>query len=107
MTEPRAGVVLAHFSDPHLTVPALGWVLRDLASKRLTGWFHLRGLGRGKHFVHAGAVARAMVAEFRTRRPDALVFCGDATALGFRAELAHAAKSLHVGDAEMPPGIAV
>src|SRR5262245_22025644 len=107
MTGPRAGVVLAHFSDVHLTVPQLGWVLRDLASKRVTGWFHLRGLGRGKHFVHAEAVARAMVAEVRARRPDALVFCGDATALGFATELAHAAKSLHVGDAELPPGVAV
>jgi len=107
MTEPRAGVVLAHFSDVHLTVPQLGWVLRDLASKRVTGWFHLRGLGRGKHFAHAEAVARAMVAEFQTRRPDAQVFSGDATALGFASELAHAAKAMHVGDPELPPGIAV
>jgi len=107
MTEPRAGVVLAHFSDVHLTVPHLGWVLRDLAGKRVTGWFHLRGLGRGKRFMHAEAVVRAMVAEFRTRRPDVLVFPGDATALGFATELEHAAKSLHVGDAEVPPGVAV
>jgi len=107
MTEPRARVVLAHFSDVHLTVPQLGWVLRDLASKRVTGWFHLRALGRGKRFEHAAAVTRAMVAEFRVRRPDALVFPGDATALGFATEFEHAAKSLHVGDAELPPGIAV
>jgi 3',5'-cyclic AMP phosphodiesterase CpdA len=107
MSEPRAGVVLAHFSDVHLTVPQLGWVFRDLASKRFTGWFNLRGLGRGKRFQNAEAVVRAMIAEFRVRRPDALVFCGDATALGFASELAAAAKSLHVGDLDLPTGMAV
>jgi 3',5'-cyclic AMP phosphodiesterase CpdA len=107
MTEARSGVVLAHFSDVHLTVPQLGWVLRDLASKRVTGWFHLRGLGRGRHFMHAEAVVRAMVTEFQVRRPDTLVFTGDATALGFTSELAHAANSMAVGDADLPPGIAV
>lgn len=107
MNESRAGVVLAHFSDVHLTVPQLGWVLRDLASKRVTGWFNLRGLGRGRRFAHAEAVARAMVAEFRTRRPDVLVFTGDATALGFATELTHAAKTMHVGDLDLPRGIAV
>src|SRR5436309_15881528 len=95
MTEPRAGVRLAHFSDVHLTVRRLGWLLRDLASKRVTGWFNLRALGRGKRFEHAETVARAMVADFRTRRPDALVFCGDATAVGFASELVHAAQALH------------
>src|SRR5262249_21702952 len=107
MTEPRAGVVLAHFSDVHLTVRRLGWLLRDLASKRVTGWFNLRALGRGKRFAHAETVARATVADFRARRPDTLVFSGDATALGFASEVAHAARALHVGDAELPPGFAV
>jgi 3',5'-cyclic AMP phosphodiesterase CpdA len=107
MTEPRAGVVLAHFSDVHLTVPQLGWVLRDLASKRVTGWFNLKALGRGKRFEHAEAVTRAMVADFRARRPDTLVVSGDATALGFASEIAHAAHALHVGDTDSPPGFAV
>src|SRR5437899_9208304 len=107
MTERRAGVVLAHFSDVHLTVRRLGWLLRDLASKRVTGWFNLKALGRGKRFEHAEVVARAMVGEFRKRRPDTLVFCGDATALGFASEFAHAARALHVGDAELPPGFVV
>jgi 3',5'-cyclic AMP phosphodiesterase CpdA len=100
-------VRLAHFSDVHLTTRPLGWVLRDFRSKRLTGWFHLEALGRGRHFRQAAAVTRAMIAEFRTRRPDLLVFSGDATALGFGAELAHAAKCLHVGDEELPQGFAV
>src|SRR5438034_10785029 len=102
MTEPRAGVVLAHFSDVHLTVRRLGWLLRDLASKRVTGWFNLKALGRGTRFEHAEAVARAMVADFQTRRPDTLLFCGDATALGFASEIAHAARALHVVSAELP-----
>jgi 3',5'-cyclic AMP phosphodiesterase CpdA len=102
-----AGVRLAHFSDIHLTTRPLGWALRDLRSKRLSGWFHLRALGRGRQFRLAHDVARALVAEFRDRRPDRIVFSGDATALGFATEFEHAAKCLHVGDAELPPGLAV
>lgn len=102
-----AGVRLAHFSDIHLTTRPLGWVLRDLRSKRLTGWFHLRALGRGRQFRLAHDVARVLVAEFRDRRPDRIVFSGDATALGFATEFEHAAKCLHVGDDTLPPGFAV
>ena len=43
-------VRLAHFSDVHLTTRPLGWALHDLRSKRLSGWFHLRALGRGNQF---------------------------------------------------------
>jgi 3',5'-cyclic AMP phosphodiesterase CpdA len=100
-------VRLAHFSDIHLTTRPLGWALRDLRSKRLTGWFHLRALGRGRQFRQAHDVARALILEFRERKPDLIVFSGDATALGFAAETAHAARWLHVGDAELPPAIAV
>jgi 3',5'-cyclic AMP phosphodiesterase CpdA len=98
---------LAHFSDVHLTTRPLGWALRDLRTKKLSGWFHLRALGRGRQFRLAHEVARAVVAEFRERRPDRLIFSGDATALGFSTETAHAARWLHVGDADLPPGLAV
>jgi 3',5'-cyclic AMP phosphodiesterase CpdA len=100
-------VRLAHFSDIHLTTRPLGWALRDLRSKRLTGWFHLRALGRGRQFKQAHDVARALVRDFRDRRPDRIVFAGDATALGFASETSRAARWLHVGDAELPPGLAV
>ena len=103
-TEP---VRLAHFSDVHLTTRPLGWALHDLRTKRLSGWFHLRALGRGRQFRQAHDVARALVAEFRDRRPDRIVFSGDATALGFVTEFAHAAACLHVGAADLPPGLAV
>jgi 3',5'-cyclic AMP phosphodiesterase CpdA len=102
-----AGVRLAHFSDIHLTTRPLGWALRDLRSKRVTGWFHLRALGRGRHFRVAHEVAQALVSEFRERRPDRIVFSGDATALGFVTEFEHAAKCLHVGADDLPPGLAV
>jgi 3',5'-cyclic AMP phosphodiesterase CpdA len=102
-----AAVRLAHFSDVHLTTRPLGWALRDLRSKKLSGWFHLRALGRGRQFRLAHEVARALVTEFRERKPDRLVFSGDATALGFATEFTHAAKCLHVGAADLPPGLAV
>jgi 3',5'-cyclic AMP phosphodiesterase CpdA len=97
---------LAHFSDVHLTTQPLGWALRDLRSKRLTGWFHLRALGRAKQFRLAHEIVQAMVKEFRERRPDRLIFSGDATALGFASECDHAARCLAVGDRDLP-GLAV
>ncbi|MFO0810300.1 MAG: metallophosphoesterase [Gemmataceae bacterium] len=98
---------LAHFSDVHVTVPSLGWKLRDLRGKRLTGWFHLRALGRGSHFRHATHVVAALMRELRERKPDGLVFSGDATALGFTREQEFAAKVLNVGHTDLPPGVAV
>ncbi len=97
---------LAHFSDVHVTVPSLGWKLRDLRGKRVTGWFHLRALGRGRHFHRAAHVAAALVRDLRERKPDASVFSGDATALGFASEQENVARLLHVGDPDLPPGIA-
>src|SRR5947209_1324719 len=99
-------VRLAHFSDVHVSTRPLGWALRDLRSKRVSGWFNLKALGRGRRFRHAAVVVRALVAELRERRSDHLVFSGDATALGFTRELTHAAKVLHVAGG-LPPGIAV
>jgi len=100
-------VRLAHFSDIHLTTRRLGWALRDLPTKRLTGWFNLRALGRGRQFRAAHEVARALVREFCARKPDRIVFSGDATALGFASETAHAARHLHVGDSGLPAALAV
>jgi 3',5'-cyclic AMP phosphodiesterase CpdA len=107
MSKGDGTVRLAHFSDVHLTTRPLGWALHDLRTKRLSGWFHLRALGRGRQFRLAHEVAKAQVAEFRERRPDRIVFSGDATALGFASETAHAARWLHVNDSELPPGLAV
>jgi 3',5'-cyclic AMP phosphodiesterase CpdA len=45
--------------------------------------------------------------DIRRRRPDHLIFSGDATSLGFEAELAHAANLLGVGREGSLSGLAV
>jgi 3',5'-cyclic AMP phosphodiesterase CpdA len=100
-------VRLAHFSDIHVTCRPLGWQSEDWLNKRLPAWFNLRVLGRAFRFRHAEQVLAALMAELRRRRPDHLVFSGDATALGFESELAHAAGLLGLSDGESLPGIAV
>ena len=60
MSAGDGGVRLAHFSDVHLTTRPLGWALHDLRSKKLSGWFHLRALGRARQFKLAHEVARAL-----------------------------------------------
>jgi 3',5'-cyclic AMP phosphodiesterase CpdA len=100
-------VRLCHFSDVHLTVRPLGWTVRDVFGKRSTGWMNLALLGRAGRFQRAPRVADALRHEFATRGYDQLVFSGDATMLGFDAELRAAAAKLGVGDGSLPPGIAV
>jgi len=48
-------------------------------------------LGRSHRFRDADKVLTALVAELHRLRPDRVIFSGDATALGFEAELARAA----------------
>jgi 3',5'-cyclic AMP phosphodiesterase CpdA len=98
---------LLHYSDVHLTVPALGWRPRDVLSKKVVGWVNVKFLGRGKRFRHATAVADAMVAEARQRGHDGVIFSGDATKLAFEPEFAFAAERLGVYDAGLPPAVAV
>jgi 3',5'-cyclic AMP phosphodiesterase CpdA len=98
---------LAHFSDVHITAAPLGWEAQDWLNKRLPGWVNYRWLGRAYRFRAADAVVTALVDELRARRPDRLVFSGDATALGFEAEFARAAELLRVNAPDMPAGLAV
>jgi 3',5'-cyclic AMP phosphodiesterase CpdA len=100
-------VRLAHFSDVHITAQRLGWKRTDWLTKRLPGWFHLRSLGRGHRFRSADQVLAALVAELRRRRPDHVVFSGDATALGFEAEFERAAAVLGMTEPDLLPGLAV
>ncbi|HXD89183.1 MAG TPA: metallophosphoesterase [Urbifossiella sp.] len=100
-------VSLAHFSDVHLTSDRLGWRMRDLFGKRASGWVNVAVLGRGHRFRLANAVVDAMKRDFRDRRFDRLVFSGDATTMAFDREMQKAAESLGVGDATLPPGLAV
>jgi 3',5'-cyclic AMP phosphodiesterase CpdA len=100
-------VKLAHFSDVHLTARPLGWTVRDVLGKRTTGWVNVNVLGRGVRFKHAPSVADALRNDLTSRGFDHLVFSGDATMLGFDAEMSMAANTLGVGDDALPPGIAV
>ncbi len=98
---------LAHLSDVHVTTRGCRWQRSDWLSKRLAAWINLRFLGRGHRFRGATAVLAALMKELRQQRPDAIVFSGDATALGFEEEIKHAAElfGLHLED--RLPGVAV
>ncbi|MDY3561596.1 metallophosphoesterase [Gemmata sp. JC673] len=100
-------VRLAHFSDIHLTAQPLGWRVRDTFNKRSVGWVNVRFLGRGARFRYASDVATVLRREFATRGFDQLVFSGDASTMGFAAELREAATRIGVGDDSLPPGLAV
>jgi 3',5'-cyclic AMP phosphodiesterase CpdA len=100
-------VRLAHFSDIHVTTEPLGWSRADWFNKRGPGWFNLKWLGRKHRFHDADRVLAALADELRRRRPDHVIFSGDATALGFEQELAHAARLLGVLGPDALPGMAV
>ncbi len=100
-------VRLAHLSDIHITAARLGWRRPDWFTKRLPGWINYRWLGRRRRFRRADEVLTTAIAEVRQRRPDHLIFSGDATALGFEEEFARAANLLGVQDSSLPPALAV
>jgi 3',5'-cyclic AMP phosphodiesterase CpdA len=103
----RPALRLAHLSDIHITAEPLGWSRGDWLSKRVTGWINLRWMGRRRRFGVADEVLAAIHSELRRRRPEHVVFSGDATALGFEVEFARASEYLGVRDHAMPPGLAV
>jgi 3',5'-cyclic AMP phosphodiesterase CpdA len=98
---------LAHISDIHVMAEGCRWQADDWFSKRLAAWLNLRLLGRGARFRQADVVLAALAEELRQRRPDHVVFSGDATALGFEEEMARAALLLGLKEAEPLPGLAV
>jgi 3',5'-cyclic AMP phosphodiesterase CpdA len=102
-----AAVQLAHISDIHLTTVPLGWRFADWFTKRGPGWLNLEWFGRQHGFRAAERVLTALAEELRQRRPDRVIFSGDATALGFEAELARAAALLGVSGPDALPGLAV
>src|SRR5205807_7201207 len=87
-------VRLVQFSDLHVTTEPLGWRTADWFNKRLPGWLNLTWLGRRHRFRDADRVVAALKDDLQQRRPDRVIFSGDATALGFEAELAHAVALL-------------
>src|SRR5947209_5878862 len=100
-------IYLAHLSDIHITVPRLEWRLRDWFTKRWPGWVNFRWLGRRFRFRLADEILRALAAELCRRKPDRVLFSGDATAMGFESEFRKATDLLRVSDPEGPPGLAV
>lgn len=99
---------LAHLSDIHLAARAPRWSFRDWFTKRLTGWANLQWMGRAHRFRMAEQVLTVLTEELQTqRKPDHIIFSGDATALGFPEEMERAAAILEVGDLGTPGGLAV
>jgi 3',5'-cyclic AMP phosphodiesterase CpdA len=93
---------LAHFSDIHVSTSPLGWRLRDYFSKRLTSWANHRILRRWRKFALANEILTCMMDDIEAMGVDHVVFSGDATALGFEAELRRAAEVLRIGSWPTP-----
>lgn len=97
-------VRLAHVSDLHLAAANSEWRWRDWFNKRLFTWMNLSVFGRGRRFARAEQVLARLADELGQRRCDRVIFSGDATALGFDAELRRVADLLRVGQR---PGLAI
>jgi 3',5'-cyclic AMP phosphodiesterase CpdA len=100
-------VRFAHYSDIHVSARPAGWRLRDLLTKRATGWVNVRVFGRGARFRQASEVVEALAGDVRQQHVQHQIFTGDATMMGFRPEFERAARLLGVGDPGSPPGLAV
>jgi 3',5'-cyclic AMP phosphodiesterase CpdA len=100
-------VRLVHFSDIHVFSPQAVWRKRDWFTKRLTGWFNLRFLPRGREFRDAISILRHLSDDLFAQQADLIIFSGDATALGTEEEFALAAETLRVGQPGTPPALAV
>jgi 3',5'-cyclic AMP phosphodiesterase CpdA len=79
----------AHLSDPHLPLPPVR--LRELLSKRATGWLSWR---RRRRFIHRPEALAAALADLRAARPDHIVVTGDIANISTVAEFRQAADWL-------------
>ena len=100
-------VRLVHLSDIHVSSRKLEWHIKDFLDRRIAGWINHRWLGRRRRFRHAKKILGVLAEELQERRPDHVIFSGDATALGFESELRAATALLKVKDAATPSGLAV
>jgi 3',5'-cyclic AMP phosphodiesterase CpdA len=97
---------LAHFSDIHVSSAPLEWKMADWFSKRVTSWLNHRVFGRASRFARADEIVERLMDELLARGVDHLIFSGDATALGFEAEIRRAAELLRIGRIAIP-GLAI
>lgn len=74
--------LLAHLSDLHLG-PLPRPRARDLAGKRLTGWFNWE---RSRAHVHNMDVLASLIADIHARNPDHIAVTGDLANIGLPAE---------------------
>jgi 3',5'-cyclic AMP phosphodiesterase CpdA len=89
-----------HISDIHVAAPASGWTSGDLLSKHATGWVNWTVLGRCKRFRGTSRILERFAERVQAERPDAVIFSGDATALGFANEASEAARLLNVNESQ-------
>lgn len=104
MTPP---IRLIHVSDLHFSARPRLLRPAEWAGKRFTGWAMGTATGRFRRFRSARTLVGAAIADVLARRPDAVIFTGDATSLALPAEFAAAAAALRVDDPAMPPAVAV
>ena len=81
---------LAHLSDPHLA-PLPSPRLRELMSKRVTGWINWR---RKRRFVHVRAVLDKLAADLKAQNADHIAVTGDLTNIALKEEFARARQWL-------------
>jgi 3',5'-cyclic AMP phosphodiesterase CpdA len=75
---------LAHLTDPHVG-PLPRVRLRQLMSKRFTGWLNWH---RGRQGSHDMEILAALVSDMREREPDHIVCTGDVCNIGLPSEWA-------------------
>ena len=94
----------AHFSDPHLPLPA-GTRLAALLNKRWSGYVSWRGHRR---HVHLPEILAAAVADMRALAPDHLVITGDLVNIALPGEFVAARRWLEAlggpADVTLVPG---
>jgi 3',5'-cyclic AMP phosphodiesterase CpdA len=79
-------IVIAHFTDLHITEPPLQVGIASLLGKRVIGWANLVFRGRYSAVQFAPEVAEALVKDIREIDPDHVVVTGDVTSLSLPVE---------------------
>jgi 3',5'-cyclic AMP phosphodiesterase CpdA len=79
---------LAHLSDPHVG-PIAKPRLRELAGKRLTGYFNYK---RGRHLIHDMGMLERITADMLAHQPDHVALTGDLVNIGLESEFVTAQR---------------